>query len=92
MSSGKDSGREAKKRSKDTWQSNTGYFFGAVFRCLFLISLNLEKTVRILAAPNVKNLHPRGGQERQLKQCTSKVGDNRFSMTSTTLSIDSVYE
>ena len=79
MSSGKDSGREGEKTkqgyfvkqywihgdlSLDTLPSIVGYFFGAVFRSLFLITLNLEKTVRILAAPNVRNLHPRGGQER----------------------------
>ena len=31
-------------------------------------------------------------QKCQLKQCNSKASDNRFSMTSTTLSTDSVYE
>ena len=35
---------------------------------------------------------PQRVQECQQKQCNSKASDNRFSMTSTTLSIDSVYE
>ena len=32
------------------------------------------------------------GQERQLELCNSQASDNRFSMTSTSLSTDSVYE
>ena len=39
-----------------------------------------------------RHLHPRVGQERQLEQCSSQASDNRFSMASTSLSIDSVYE
>ena len=39
-----------------------------------------------------KTPSPQRGQECQQKQCNSKASDNRFSMTSTTLSTDSVYE
>ena len=35
---------------------------------------------------------PQKGQERQLKQCSSKTSDNGFSMTSASLSTESVYD
>ena len=45
-----------------------------------------------LGSAKRKTPPPQRGQECQLEQCNSKVSDNRFSMTSTTLSTDSVYE
>ena len=45
-----------------------------------------------LGSTKQKTLPPQKGQECQLKQCHSKASDNRFSMTSTSLSTDSVYE
>ena len=39
-----------------------------------------------------KKLPPQKGQERQLEQCNSKASANRFSMTSASLSTESVCE
>ena len=50
------------------------------------------KDCAYLGSAKRKTPPPQRGQECQLKQCNSKASDNRFSMTSTTLSTDSVYE
>ena len=78
--------------SLDTLQSNIGYFFGAVFHLSFPDFTESVKDSAYLGSAKRKILPPQRGQERQQKQCNSKASDNRFSMTSTTLSIDSVYE
>ena len=85
MSSGKDSGREGEKTKQ-------GYFFGAVFPQSFPDFTESGKDSAYLGSTKRKTPPSQRGQERQLKQCHSKAGDNRFSMTSTTLSTDSVYE
>ena len=45
-----------------------------------------------LGSAKWKTPPPQKGQERQLKPCNSQASDNRFSMISTSLSTDSVYE
>ncbi len=67
--------------------------------CLFLISLNREKTQgrkpQKSAYPgSAKRKKPpsQKGQECQLEQCHSKASDNGFSMPFTAPSTDSVYK
>ena len=74
----------------DTWRFILGYiakYRWILFRGSFLLSFP-----DFTGSGKDRHLHPRGGQERQQKQCSSKASDNRFRMTSTSLSIDSVYE
>ena len=78
--------------SLDTLQSILGYFFGVVFCLSFPDYAESGKGSAYLGSTKRKKPPPQRGQERQLKQCNSQAGDNRFSMTSTTLSTDSVCE
>ena len=82
----------------DTWRFILGYiakYRWILFRGSFLLSDSLLLCVfswfhwvwkRQTSPPQ------RGGQECQLKPCNSQASDNWFSMTSTSLSIDSVCE
>ena len=83
----------------DTWRFILGYiakYRWILFRGTFLLSFpeltESGKDSAYLGCAKRKTPSPQRGQERQLEQCNSKASDNRFSMTSTTLSIDSVYE
>ena len=86
MSSGKDSGREGEKtRSKDTWQSNTGYLaiypwihckvsldtFSGYFSALRLCPFLISLGLEKTVIFTLER-----GQERQLKPCNSKASDN----------------
>ncbi len=51
-----------------------------------------QKDSAYLGSAKRKTLPPQKGQERQLKQCNSQASDNRFSMTSASLSTESVCE
>ena len=83
----------------DTWRFILGYiakYRWILFRGSFLLSFpdyaESGKDSAYLGSTKRKKPPPQRGQERQLKQCNSQAGDNRFSMTSATLSTDSVYE
>ena len=107
MSSGKGSGREGEKTKArilckvilDTWRFILGYIakyrwilFRGSFPQSFPDYAESGKGSAYLGSAKRKTPPPQRGQERQLKQCNSQAGDNRFSMTSTTLSTDSVCE
>mgnify|MGYP004636257027 CR=1 FL=1 len=107
MSSGKDSGREGEKIEArilgkvilDTWRFILGYIakyrwilFRGSFPQSFPDYAESGKGSAYLGSAKRKTPPPQRGQERQLKQCNSQAGDNRFSMTSATLSTDSVCE
>ena len=83
----------------DTWRFILGYiakYRWILFRGSFPLSFpeltESGKDSAYLGCAKRKTPSPQRGQECQQKQCNSKASDNRFSMTSTTLSIDSVYE
>ena len=83
----------------DTWRFILGYiakYRWILFRGSFPLSFpeltESGKDSAYLGCAKRKTPSPQWGQECQQKQCNSKASDNRFSMTSTTLSIDSVYE
>ena len=65
---------------------------GVVFGLSFPELTESGKDSAYLGRAKRKTPSPQRGQECQQKQCNSKASDNRFSMTSTTLSTDSVYE
>ena len=83
----------------DTWRFILGYIakyrwilFRGSFPQSFPDFTESGKGSAYLGSTKRKKPPSQRGQERQLEQCNSKASDNRFSMTSTTLSIDSVYE
>ena len=107
MSFGKDSGREGEKTKArilgkvilDTWRFILGYiakYRWILFRGSFPQSFpdysESGKDSADLGSTKRKEPPPQRGQVRQLEQCHSQASDNRFSMTSTTLSTDSVCE
>ena len=83
----------------DTWRFILGYiakYRWILFRGSFPLSFpeltESGKDCAYLGSAKRKTPPPQRGQECQLKQCNSKASDNRFSMTATTLSTDSVCE
>ena len=83
----------------DTWRFILGYiakYRWILFRGSFPLSFpeltESGKDSAYLGSAKRKTTSPQRGQERQQKPCHSKASDNGFSMTSTSLSIDSVYE
>ena len=67
-----------------------------LFRGSFLLSFpdftEAGKDSAYLGSAKRQTLPPQRGQERQLKPCNSQASDNRFSMTSASLSTESVCE
>ena len=67
-----------------------------LFRGSFLLSFpdftEAGKDSAYLGSAKWKTPPPQRGQERQLKPCNSQASDNRFSMTSASLSTESVCE
>ena len=83
----------------DTWRFILGYIakyrwilFRGSFPQSFPDFTEFGKGSAYLGSTKRKKPPPQRGQERQLKQNNSQASDNRFSMTSTSLSIDSVCE
>ena len=77
----------------DTWRFILGYiakYRWILFRGSFLLSDSVLSWFHRVW--NRQTSSPKRGLERQLKPCNSQASDNWFSMTSTSLSIDSVCE
>ena len=83
----------------ETWRFILGYiakYRWILFRGIFPLSFpelaESGKDRVYLGSAKRNTPPPQRGQERQQKPCESKASDNGFSMTSASLSIDSVYE